>query len=83
MKIVIAAAVGKRHMLFLRPHILPLTVCAFQVAFKPDGKSDATFEITEIKPARGMKSAFKVRGNELVLDHTFLDVDSIAFTRKE
>lgn len=30
------------------------------MAFKPDGKSDATFEITEIKPTRGVKTVFKV-----------------------
>lgn len=31
-----------------------------QVVFKPDGKSDAMFEITEIRPVRGMKGVFKV-----------------------
>lgn len=34
---------------------------AWKVAFKPDGKSDATFEITEIKPTRGVKTVFRVR----------------------
>lgn len=33
---------------------------SIKVSFKPDGKSDATFEITEIKPTRGVKTVFKV-----------------------
>lgn len=40
-----------------------LTVSQLQVSFKPDGKSDATFEITEIKPTRGVKTVFKVCWN--------------------
>lgn len=38
-----------------------VSLFACKVAFKPDGKNDATFEITEIKPATGMIGVFKVR----------------------
>eukprot|EP00904_Undaria_pinnatifida_P012978 jgi/Undpi1/8810/HiC_scaffold_25.g11272.m1 len=41
------------------PPSVAIDLSACQVAFKPDGKSDATFEITEVKPARGMKGVFK------------------------
>lgn len=41
------------------PPSVSIDLSACQVAFKPDGKSDATFEITEVKPARGVKGVFK------------------------
>ncbi|CAM9179397.1 unnamed protein product [Scytosiphon promiscuus] len=41
------------------PPSVAIDLSACQVNFKPDGKSDATFEITEIKPTRGVKTVFK------------------------
>ncbi|CAM9373980.1 unnamed protein product [Ectocarpus fasciculatus] len=41
------------------PPSVAIDLSACQVSFKPDGKSDATFEITEIKPTRGVKTVFK------------------------
>eukprot|EP00752_Nemacystus_decipiens_P005662 g5124.t1 len=41
------------------PPTVAVDLSACQVAFKPDGKSDATFEITEIKPTTGVRTVFK------------------------